>query len=104
MSRSPEIIAAADTPDRLITVTDESGVRALVETWRARQLKPPGLWDRTTRGAQTRINRAIPERVHAIVTAGVTAVTSGIMTGSELLKVRPLADGSLAAREVRARQ
>ena len=104
MTRTPELITDADTPDGLITVTDEAAVRTAVAAWRARQLKGTGLWDRTTRGAQVRINRAIPERVHAIVTAGVEAMTGGIMTGSDLLKVRPLADGSLAAREVRARQ
>lgn len=104
MTRSPELITDADTPDVLITVTDEAAVRGEVAAWRARQLKPAGLWDRTTRGAQVRINRLIPERVHAIVTAGVAAMTGGIMTGSDLLKVRPLAEGSLAARELRARQ
>ncbi|WP_417232035.1 EcsC family protein [Brevundimonas sp.] len=104
MTRTPELITAADTPDGLIPVTDEAAVRAAVAAWRARLLKGPGLWDRTTRGAQVRINRAIPERVHAVVTAGVEAMTGGIMSGSELLKVRPLAEGSLAAREIRARQ
>lgn len=104
VTRSPELIAAAETPDGLVTVTDEAAVRAEVAVWRARVLKAPGLWDRTTRGAQVRINRIIPERVHAIVTAGIAAMTGGIMTGSDLLKVRPLGDGSLAAREVRVRQ
>lgn len=104
MTRSPELIADADTPDGLVTVTDEAAVRAEVAVWRARQLRPPGLWDRATRGAQVRINRIIPERVHAIITAGIAAMTGGIMTGSDLLKVRPLADGSLAAREIRVRQ
>ena len=104
VTRSPELITDADTPDVLITVTDEAAVRTEVAAWRARLLKGPGLWDRTTRGAQVRINRLIPERVHAIVTAAVEAMTGGIMTGSDLLKVRPLADGSLAAREARARQ
>ena len=104
VTRSPEFIAAADTPDSLVTVTDEAAVRAAVAAWRARLLKGPGLWDRTTRGVQGRINRAIPDRVHAVVTAGVEAMTGGIMTGSDLLRVRPLAEGSLAARELRARQ
>ena len=103
MATPPEIIAAEAVPDDLITVVDEATVRAEVEAWRARVLKRPGLWDRATRGTQDRINRIIPERVHAIVTAGVEAMTKGILFGSDLITARPMADGSLAARERRAR-
>ena len=103
MAAPPEIITAEAVPDDLITVVDEATVRAEVEAWRARVLRRPGLWDRATRGTQERINRLIPERVHAIVTAGVEAMTKGILSGSDLITARPMADGSLAARELRAR-
>ena len=103
MPQPPEIIAAEDTPSDLVTVVDETTVRAEVEAWRAKMLKRPGLWDKATRGTQDRINRIIPERVHAIVTAGVEAMTKGILFGSDLIAARPAADGSLAARELRAR-
>ena len=111
MSRPPEsprptlseMVAAEHVPDGLLTVADEGAVRAELEAWRARVLKRPGLWDKASRAAQTRINRAIPERVHAFVTSGVEAMTRGILTGSEVLNVRPPAGGSLAAREAKAR-
>jgi hypothetical protein len=103
MASLPEIIAAEDTPAGLITVVDEATVRAEVEAWRAKVLKRPGLWDRATRGTQERINRIIPERVHAVITAGVEAMTKGILFGSDLIQTRPRAEGSLAARELRAR-
>jgi hypothetical protein len=103
MASLPEIVAAEDTPPDLIAIVDETTVRAGVEAWRTRMLKRPGLWDRATRGTQDRINRIIPERVHAIVTSGVEAMTRGILSGSELVKPRPMAEGSLAAREARAR-
>lgn len=103
MASLPEIVSAADTPADLIAVVDETTVRAEVEAWRARLLKRPGLWDRAARATQQRINRMIPERVHAVVTAGVEAMTKGILSGSDLLNARPTADGSLAAREQRAR-
>ncbi len=103
MAAPPEIITPEDTPADLITVVDEATVRAEVEAWRARVLRRPGLWDRATRGTQERINRIIPERVHAIVTAGVEAMTKGILFGSDLITARPMPDGSLAARELRAR-
>ncbi|HZW15783.1 MAG TPA: EcsC family protein [Brevundimonas sp.] len=103
MASPPEIIRAEDTPSDLITVVDETEVRAEVEAWRTRMLKRPGLWDKATRGTQDRINRIIPERVHAIVTSGVEAMTKGILLGSDLIQTRPTTDGSLAARELRAR-
>jgi len=107
MARPPEtraeFVAAEAVPSDLVTVVDERTVRGEVAAWRAKLLKPPGLWDRATRGTQERINRIIPERVHAIVTAGVEAMTKGILFGSDLVRTRPLAEGSLAARELRAR-
>jgi hypothetical protein len=103
MASLPEIIAPEAVPADLITVVDEASVRAEVAAWRAKVLKRPGLWDRATRGTQERINKVIPERVHAIVTAGVEAMTRGILFGSDLIQIRPRAEGSLAARELRAR-
>lgn len=100
---TPEMVPAEAVPEALITVVDERTVRAEVETWRARMLKRPGLWDKATRRTQDRINRIIPERVHTIVTSGVEAMTRGILFGSDLIQTRPVADGSLAARELRAR-
>ena len=99
----PELVEADEVPQGLLTVADEGAIRAELEAWRARVLKRPGLWDRASRATQERINRAIPERVHAVVTAGVEAMTRGILTGSEVLKARPPAGGSLAAREAKAR-
>ena len=103
MASLPEIIAAEDTPNDLITIVDETTVRGEVAAWRAKVLKRPGLWDKATRGAQDRINKIIPERVHAVITAGVEAMTKGILFGSDLIPNRPTAEGSLAARELRAR-
>ena len=99
----PELVDPDDVPAGLLTVVDEKAVRAELDAWRARALRPPGLWDRATRGTQDRINRVIPERVHAVVTSGVEAMTRGILFGSDLMKTKPVADGSLAAREARAR-
>lgn len=102
MDHPAEIVSADAVPDGLIQVADEATVRAEVEAWKARVLRKPGLWDRATRGTQDRINRIIPERVHAVVTAGVESMTKGIMTGSDWIQAAPLADGSLAAREIAA--
>jgi len=79
--------------------------RALAEalTWRDRQLKRPGLWDKTTRATQDRINRVIPERVHEIVTGAIQQMTRGLLAGSEWTTARPLAEGALQEREARVR-
>ncbi|HYD28361.1 EcsC family protein [Brevundimonas sp.] len=99
----PEFIPPEEVPGNLVTVADEAAIRAELETWRTRVLKRPGLLDKASRATQDRINRIVPERVHAIVTSGVEAMTRGILTGSEVLKARPPAGGSLAAREAKAR-
>jgi hypothetical protein len=99
----PEFVAPDEVPTGLVAVADERAVRAEMEVWRTKMLKRPGLWDKATRGAQDRINRIIPERVHAIVTSGVEAMTRGILFGSDLIKPRITVDGSLAARERKAR-
>lgn len=103
MTPPAEIVPAKDVPEGLLPIVDETTVRGEVAAWRQKVLKTPGLWDKATRGAQDRINRIIPERVHAIITAGVEAMTKGILFGSDLLKARPIPDGSLAVRERRAR-
>ncbi len=99
----PEFVPAEAVPEDLIPVIDDTMVRAEVAAWRARVLKRPGLWDKAARGTQERINRIIPERAHRVITAGVEAMTRGILFGSDLLKAKPQPEGSLAARELRAR-
>ncbi len=99
----PEFVAPDDVPSSLVTVTDARAIRGEMEVWRARVLKRPGLWDKATRGTQDRINRIIPERVHAVITSGVEAMTKGILFGSDLIRPRVTSDGSLAMREEKAR-
>ena len=77
----------------------EARVLREAEAWRERQLRRPGLWDTTTRAAQDRINRIIPERVHQIVTSGVELTTRGIMAGAEWTTAKPLLHGDLRTRE-----
>ncbi|WP_420477812.1 EcsC family protein [Brevundimonas sp. FT23028] len=107
MTRSPEtlpeFVAPDEVPTGLVVVTDERAIRAGMAVWREKVLKRPGLWDKATRGTQDRINHIIPERVHAVITTGVEAMTRGILFGSDLLKAKPVQQGGLAAREEKAR-
>lgn len=77
----------------------DNEAKAQLAAWRAKVLSGPNLWDRTTRGVQQRINRAIPEGVHAAITGAIEQMTRGILTGSDLTTPAPLLGASLAQRE-----
>lgn len=72
--------------------------------WRTRQKKRPGVWDRTTRATQDRINNFIPEPVHKAVTAVMKQMTKAIVTGSGWVTGKPRAQGSLEEREMAVRK
>lgn len=97
-----ELVEPDQVPDFLLEVAGEDDIRRRTDAWRARLLRRPGLIDHAARAAQGRIAAVIPERVHAVVTAGVEAMTRGILTGAAVLRARPAAGGSLASREARA--
>jgi len=77
----------------------EARARAELEAWKAQVLKGPSLMGRAARGAQVRINRMIPEKVHAAVTAMMEKMTRAIITGSDLTTADPLPSGTLRERE-----
>jgi hypothetical protein len=66
-------------------------------------LKPPGVLDRAARDVQGRINRIIPEQVHAALTTVIEGMTRTILTGADLTTAPPLIGASLAERDRRAR-
>ena len=73
-------------------------------SWRTRQKKRPGMWDRTTRATQDRINNIIPEPVHKVVTSAMKGITQAIMTGSGWISGQPRIEGSLEEREAAVRE
>lgn len=81
----------------------EREAEAELIAWRAKVLRGPSAWDKATRGVQDRIIKAIPEKVHEVVTSAMAGLTRGILTGSEFANPRPLATGSLAEREARVK-
>lgn len=66
-------------------------------------LKRPGVLDKAARGVQGRINRIIPEQVHATITSVMERMTRTILTGADLTTGAPLIGASLADRDRRAR-
>ena len=65
-------------------------------------LKPAGPLDRAAKGLQGRINRIIPERVHAAVTSVMEGLTRTILTGADLTTAPPLIGAPLKVRDRRA--
>jgi hypothetical protein len=65
-------------------------------------LKPAGALDRAAKGLQGRINRLIPEQVHATITAVMERMTRTILTGADLTTAAPLKELPLAERDRRA--
>ncbi|MDP3855814.1 EcsC family protein [Phenylobacterium sp.] len=82
----------------------EVRARAELAVWKRRILKKPGLLGDAARAVQGRINRAIPEKVHAVITEVIEQMTRGIMTGSDLTTPQPLIGAGLEEREARVRE
>ena len=84
-------------------VVDESAyalkARAELDAWLTRMGKGPSPLGRVARGVQVRINRIIPEKVHAAVTAVMEHLTRVIVSGADLTTARPLIGASLSERE-----
>jgi hypothetical protein len=75
--------AAASAPPTVIDEPAyEAQARAELAAWLARMRKGPSLLDQASRGVQGRINRIIPEKVHAAVTAVIEKMTRAIVAGS----------------------
>lgn len=95
---------AATPPLDLPPPAYEAWAKDEVAHWREQVLKPAGPLARSARRVQQRINRAIPEKVHATVTEIMQRMTRTILTGSDLVSGPPLRGASLAQRDARALQ
>jgi hypothetical protein len=71
--------------------------------WRARITRPAGPLGAASRAVQRRINRIIPEKVHAAVTAAMSGMTRAILTGADFATASPLHNASLEDREAKVR-
>jgi hypothetical protein len=92
----------AKPPFDLPDAAYEDWARKEVEHWRGLMLKPPGLVDRAARGLQGKVNRIIPDKVHAAVTLVIQGLTRSILTGANMTTAAPMTGASLAARDRRA--
>jgi hypothetical protein len=97
--------ATADAPPAIVDeAAYEARARAELADWLARMAKGPSLLDRASREVQARVNRIIPEKVHAAVSTVIEKMTRVIVAGSDLTTAKPLLGASLSAREDEVRK
>ena len=92
----------ATPPPGLSDIDYEAWAAREVDAWRRAMLKGPSALDLAARGVQQRINRVIPEKVHAAVTEVMKRMTETILAGSDFVNGPILEDASLAERDARA--
>jgi hypothetical protein len=97
-------VTAATPPVGLPEAQYEAWARAEVAHWRGRMLAPPTPFARAAGAVQARVNRIIPEKVHAVVTGVIEKMTRAILVGADIATFTPpLADAPLSLRDQRAR-
>lgn len=76
-------MSLATPPAGLSEAAYEGWARAEVDHWRRRMSVPSSGFDRAARAVQVRINRIIPEKVHAVVTDVIERMTRAILVGAD---------------------
>lgn len=71
--------------------------------WSETMRRNPSLVNRVAKSFQTRINRLIPDKVHAVITGAIKQMTRAVLFGSEFTAPRPLENQSLEEREAAVR-
>jgi hypothetical protein len=89
-------------------VVDESAyavkAQAELDAWLAKMSKGPSPLGRAARRVQVGINRMIPEKVHAAVTAVMEQMTRVLVTGADLTTPKPLEGATLSEREAQVQR
>lgn len=69
--------------------------------WKKRMQRKPGIVNKLTKGMQVRVNRIIPEKVHAAITTAIKQMTRAVCFGMKFATPPPLETGSLREREAK---
>jgi uncharacterized protein (DUF697 family) len=76
-------------------------IESEVHAWDEKMSKAPSFANDLSKKLQNRINRAIPEKVHKVITDAIRNMTQALLTGSELTSAAPLLTGTLQDREAK---
>ncbi len=70
-----------------------------LESWSEQMQKTPSLMNRVAKSVQVRMNKLIPDKVHAVITAAIKHMTRAVLLGSEYVAPKPVIGQSLEERE-----
>jgi hypothetical protein len=69
--------------------------------WRKAMQRRPSIVNRLSKNLQTKINQAIPEKIHMVITTAIKQMTRAVCAGSEFTSKKPLENLDLQRREVK---
>jgi hypothetical protein len=69
--------------------------------WKRRMQRKPTLVNKLTKGMQVRVNRIIPEKVHAAITSAIKQMTRAVCFGMKFATPKTLEAASLQERETK---
>lgn len=61
----------------------DSAIRQELNSWETKMQRRPTLFNKASKRLQNRINEAIPEKVHNVITGAIKHMTRAVATGSE---------------------
>ncbi len=77
----------------------EQAVRNELFRWQQAMQKSPSTFGRLSTSLQRRINRIIPDRIHAVITAAIKQMTRAVLFGAEFLNRQPVEGQTLIQRD-----
>ena len=77
----------------------EQAVRTELIRWQRAMQKPPSTFGKLSTLVQQRINRIIPDRIHAAITAAIKQMTRGVLFGAGVLTRQPVENKTLTERD-----
>src|SRR4028119_1606817 len=77
----------------------ELQVQREVSMWKKAMVRSPGYFNRLAKRLQNKINKMIPEKVHAAITTTLKQMFRAVLFGSEITTPVARAEGSLELRE-----
>lgn len=81
---------------------EEQAFRQL-RKWQAEMQEHPSFTGKVSKNIQDRINRAIPEKVHQVITTSIREMTRAVFYGAGFINPQPLERASLRVREHKVR-
>lgn len=82
----------------------EDAILPELESWKHKMRRAPSLTNRMAHAVQTRINRAIPEKVHHVITTAIKQMTRAVCFGAEFTAPRVVHELDFVQRELKARE